>query len=341
MIRVFIVGDAGLIRKTLARELSRHADVSVVGSAADADSAGDKIATLRPDVAVLELDLPRLDGLAFLEKLGRQHPVPTVVVSTGAPGVADNAIRALALGAIEVATHPDAAPAGARELIQAVRAAAAVRRAALRVNPVWPLPGQRLSYDGTITLMAIGAATGGSRAIEALLTTLPANAPAIVVVQHMPALFIAPLVKRLDALSALRVREARDGDLLAPGGVWIAPGEGTGRHMIVRRERERLVIRFTSREPVSQHRPSVDVLFESVAECAGRDAAGVLLTGMGTDGARGLLAMRQRGARTFAQDEESCVVYGMPGEAVRLGAVEKSLPPWSLASAIVKELRSA
>ncbi|MBX6331031.1 MAG: chemotaxis-specific protein-glutamate methyltransferase CheB [Gemmatimonadaceae bacterium] len=340
MIRVFVAGDAGLIRKPITRELSRHADIEVVGASADPEAALERIGALRPDVVALEIELPRLDPLAFLEQVMKRHPVPVVAVSPPTPRGGENAVRALALGALDLVVTPGSGGAPSdHELIHAVRAAAAVRRGTLRriaAGPTARLSEPRLSFEAAAYVIAVGASTGGTQAVDAVVGALPANAPGTVLVQHLPAPFVPAFVKRLDAIAAMQVRLACDGDPVSQGVVLVAPG---GKDMVVRREGARCVIRFVRSDPVRQHRPSVNALFESVAESAGRNAVGVLLTGMGTDGARGLLAMRGAGARTFVQDEESCVVFGMPGEALRIGAATEAVPLRELASRVLQSVR--
>ena len=325
MIRVLVVDDSALIRKVLTEELSREADIEVVGTAIDPYVAREKIAQLSPDVLTLDVEMPRMDGLSFLEKLMRHHPLPVVVVSSLTPRNSEAAIRALALGAVEVIAKPGSAfslPDVSKQLVRAVRAAA---RANVQAQlPRGAAPAQARP-QGTSTpllrtthqVLAIGASTGGTRAIEAVLRELPANVPGTVIVQHMPEGFTASFAARLNSICAMEVREARDGDPVVPGVALIAPGN---RHMLLQRSGARYGVRLKDGPPVHHQRPAVDVLFQSVARNAGRNAVGVILTGMGADGAQGLLAMRQSGAHTIAEDERSCVVFGMPKEAIKLDA---------------------
>jgi two-component system chemotaxis response regulator CheB len=331
VIRVLIVDDSALVRKILTEELSRHDDIEVVGTAIDPYVAREKIAQLRPDVITLDVEMPRMDGLSFLAKLMRHFPLPVIVVSSLTPRNSDTAIRALALGAVDVIAKPGSAFSTSGiigELARAVRTAAAARvgRAPLGLPPATPsrtvaapstpaLAGPLL--DTTHKVLAIGASTGGTQAIEAVLRQLPANAPGTVIVQHMPEHFTLAFAQRLNGICAMEVREARDGDQVVPGLALIAPG---GKHMVLQLSGARYTARIKDGPPVHHQRPAVDVLFQSAARHAGRNAVGVILTGMGADGARGLLAMKEAGAHTIAQDEQSCVVYGMPREAVKLDA---------------------
>jgi two-component system chemotaxis response regulator CheB len=331
VIRVLIVDDSALVRKILSDELSKHADIEVVGTAIDPYVAREKIARLRPDVITLDVEMPRMDGLSFLAKLMRHFPLPVVVVSSLTPRDSDNAVRALALGAVEVIAKPGSALSTqgiTDELARAVRTAARARvaRVAAVAEPAPRAPAAptgcpdaapALLLDTTHKVLAIGASTGGTQAIEQVLRALPANAPGTVIVQHMPEHFTAAFAKRLNGLCAMEVREARDGDAVVPGVALVAPG---GRHMVLQLSGARYFARIKDGPPVHHQRPAVDVLFQSVARHAGRNAIGVILTGMGADGAKGMLAMREAGAHTIAQDEESCVVFGMPREAIKLGA---------------------
>jgi len=352
VIRVLVVDDSALVRKVLSEELARHPDIEVVGTAIDPYVARDKIVRLRPDVVTLDIEMPRMDGLSFLAKLMRHLPIPVVVVSSLAPRDSETAIRALALGAVEVIAKPGSAFAVdgvAADLARAVRAAASARvgrrlEAPAGASPAGGgsgapalLPGTT-QLDTTHKVLAVGASTGGTQAIERVLRDLPANAPGTVIVQHMPVHFTAAFARRLDGICPMQVREAVDGDAVVPGVALIAPGD---RHMVLQRSGARYVARVKSGPPVHHQRPAVDVLFQSVARHAGRNAIGVLLTGMGADGARGLLAMREAGAHTIAQDEASCVVYGMPREAARMGAAAEILGLDAVPAAVLRALAVA
>jgi two-component system chemotaxis response regulator CheB len=341
VIKVLVVDDSALVRKLLTEELSRYSDIEVVGGAIDPYVARDKIVRLKPDVITLDLEMPRMDGLSFLSKLMKFHPLPVVVVSSLTPSNSKNAIRALELGAVEVICKPGSslsAPDISQTLVKAIRAAfrAKVAKETENVsmegqsNPAYQIP-----LKTTHKVIAIGASTGGTIAIEKLLIEMPLNIPGILVVQHMPEYFTASFASRLDTICKIEVREAKDGDTAVPGLALIAPG---GSHMLLERNGAFYQVRVKGGPMVHHQRPSVDVLFHSVAKQAGANAMGVLLTGMGSDGAEGLLAMKQSKAYTIAQDEASSVVYGMPGEAVKLGAACEVLPLSEISGRIIKRL---
>lgn len=341
MIRVLIVDDSAVVRKILAEELAKYDDIEAIGTAVDPYVARDKIVKLRPDVVTLDVEMPRMDGLSFLAKLMKHYPLPVVVVSSLTPKNSEAAIRALALGAVEVICKPGSQysiPDVERELIRAIRAAAMARvskvHEASHVSPA-VAEGPPLHLETTHKVLAIGASTGGTKAIETVLRGLPATAPGTVIVQHMPAQFTAAFAARLNQVCQMEVREARDQDPVVPGVALIAPG---GRHMLLHQSGAHYLVHVKDGPLVHHQRPSVDVLFHSVARSAGRNAVGVLLTGMGADGAKGLLAMRQSGAYTLAEDEESCVVFGMPLEAIKLGAATDVVVLPQMAPAILKML---
>jgi two-component system, chemotaxis family, protein-glutamate methylesterase/glutaminase len=331
--RVLVVDDSALIRQVLTQALSAAPGIEVIGTAQDPYVARDKIKALAPDVLTLDIEMPRMDGLAFLEKLMRARPMPVVMVSTLTAAGAEATLRALELGAVDFVTKPrvgvlDALPTFTAEVVEKVRAAARARvrvaapRLAAPATPATPVAArQSLStLRATDTVIAMGASTGGTEALREVLETLPPDAPGIVVVQHMPEHFTRAFAQRLDQLCTVRVSEASDGDRVLVGHVLIAPGN---HHMRVVRDGAAVRVRISQDPPVNRHRPSVDVLFHSVAERMGPNALGVIMTGMGADGAQGLLAMRRAGARTVAQDEATCVVFGMPREAIAAGAAEK------------------
>lgn len=346
MIKVLIVDDSAVVRKILTEELSRFRDIEVVGSAADPYIARDKIVKLEPDVLTLDLEMPRMDGLTFLAKLMQHRPLPVVVVSSLTPQNSPTALRALELGAVEVISKPGSqysVPDVARHLVRAIRAAAVARIPAREKMPTERMPAAApvagFELSTTNKLLAIGASTGGTQALESVLSRMPANSPGIVVVQHMPEGFTKTFADRLDTICALTVREAADGDLVAPGLALIAPGN---HHMLIKRSGATWLARLKDGPPVHYQRPSVDVLFDSVALAAGKNAVGAILTGMGADGASGLLRMKEAGAHTIAQDEATCVVFGMPRAAIELGAAKQVLPleavPEALLSAAARQV---
>ncbi len=337
MIRVLIVDDSALVRRVLTMELSRCTDIEVVGSAVDPYVARDKIIKLRPDVITLDLEMPRMDGMAFLAKLMKYYPLPVVVVSSLTPMNSEAAIKALELGAVEVICKPGPAsrtPEISHQLIHAIRAAAAAQIAQPQGTGETPTATTTpaFSFQATHKVLAIGASTGGTQAIESILKHLPPTSPGTLIVQHMPEQFTASFARRLNQISQMEVREARDSDPVGPGVALVAPGN---RHMLLQQSGSRYLVRIKAGPAVNHHRPSVDVLFQSVARSAGSNAVGVLLTGMGADGAKGLLAMHEKGAHTFAQNEQTCIVFGMPKEAIKLGAVDDVMPLQNIPRAII------
>ncbi len=340
---MLIVDDSAVVRKVMSEELSRYEDIEIVGTAVDPFMARDKIVELRPDVMTLDLEMPRMDGLSFLAKLMKHFPVPVVVLSSLTPKNSELALKALDLGAVDVLCKPGAAYSTkniSQQLALAIRSAAVAKidRHMERSQPAVKksLP-TNLLIQTTHKVIAIGASTGGTKAIEAVLGGLPSTIPGIVIVQHMPEHFTRSFAQRLNELCPMEVREARDNDRVVPGVALIAPGN---RHMVLNRNGGTYQVKIKDGPRVHYQRPSVDVLFQSVAKTAARNVVGVLLTGMGADGAKGLLAMQQSGARTMAQDEDSCVVYGMPKEAVKLGAADQVVPLAGIPQAIVNALQS-
>ncbi len=322
-IRVLVVDDSAVVRQVLCRELARLPGIEVVGSAANPYEARERVAELRPDVLTLDVEMPRMDGITFLRKLMEHFPLPVVIVSSLTTKGSRLALEALDAGAVAVIAKPESAfsvESVLVELEQAVRAASVAR--VRKRAPSAPRASLALARTSNV-ILALGASTGGTRALEDILTALPPNTPGIVVVQHMPETFTREFAERLDGLSRLTIREAQDGDLVSTGTVLIAPGN---RHLVVRRTGASYKVALRDAPRVNRHRPSVDVMFESVADHAGPNAVGAILTGMGGDGAAGLLAMRRAGARTIAQDEKSCVVFGMPREAILRGAAEHIAP---------------
>jgi two-component system, chemotaxis family, protein-glutamate methylesterase/glutaminase len=339
-IRVLIVDDSAIVRKILSGSLEQEPDIEVVGTAPDAAVARDKVLRLAPDVLTLDVEMPGMDGLTFLKKLMRAHPLPVIMISSIAQSSSRVAIEALAEGAVEVLAKP-AGPYSVGEfrtsLARKIRAAAAsrvARRGQAQAAPAGPGPAKQgaRSDAGALRLIAIGASTGGTEAIERILVEFPASTPPIVITQHIPAGFSRAFAQRLDGLCRIRVREAANGDRLEPGLALVAPGNF---HMRLRRAAGGFSVRVEDGELVCYQRPAVDVLFHSVAAIAGSGVAGVLLTGMGSDGAAGMLALRQSGAHTIAQDEASSAVFGMPREAIRMGAAVEVLALSRIASRLM------
>ena len=346
MIKVLIVDDSAVVRKLLTEELNKQKDIEVVGTAMNPYIARDKIVKLKPDVITLDLEMPRMDGLSFLSKLMKHKPMPVVVVSSLTPKNSQNALNALRLGAVDVICKPGSAYSTqniTQDIVKAVRTASVAKLSKTASAPVASkvevetpaLNGSHLVHT-TNKLIAIGSSTGGTRALETVITQLPANLPGIVIVQHMPPVFTKSFADRLNSISKVKVKEAEDGDHISHGTVLIAPGN---YHMLVEKNGAKYYTRIKQGPPVHHQRPSVDVLFHSVAKAAGVNAMGVILTGMGADGAKGLLAMKESGAYTIGQNEETCVVYGMPREAAKLGAVTDVLPLESVAGAMVNHMK--
>lgn len=338
MIKVLIIDDSAVVRKVMTEELSRYEDIQIVGTAVDPYVARDKIIALRPDVITLDLEMPRMDGLSFLAKLMKHYPMPVVVLSSLTPKNSELALKALDLGAVEVLCKPGAAYSTqnvSHNLALAIRSAA-VSNVRNHCSPAKSKAAEvetpNLLVKTTHKVIAIGASTGGTKAIEAVLSKMPATTPGIVIVQHMPENFTSSFAERLNEICLMQVREAHNNDHVLPGVALIAPGN---QHMVLTRNGGSYMARIKSGPRVHYQRPSVDVLFQSVAKSAGRNAVGVMLTGMGADGAKGLLAMKESGAYTLAQDEATCVVYGMPKEAVKLGAVDEVVPLPRIPQAII------
>lgn len=339
MIKVLVVDDSAVVRKVISEELSKFDDIEVVGTAIDPYMAREKIVSLKPDVLTLDIEMPKMDGLSFLEKLIKHYPLPVVVVSSLAPENSDNALRALSLGAVEIVSKPGSqfsTPDVSKQLVRAIRTAA---RARVMTKVVRPQNGENVNYSPqlqtTHKIIAIGASTGGTQALEKVLTQFPVNCPGTVVCQHMPAGFTDKFAQRLNNICQIQVREAKHGDVVTPGVALIAPGN---QHMLLQRSGASYSVILKQGPAVHYQRPSVDVLFQSVARNAGNNAVGVILTGMGSDGAEGLLAMHERGAKTIAQDEQTCVVFGMPREAIKIGAADSILPLQQIPPAIFQLL---
>jgi two-component system chemotaxis response regulator CheB len=346
-IKVLCVDDSALIRSVMTELINSQSDMTVVGTAADPLVARDLIKQTNPDVLTLDVEMPRMDGLEFLEKLMRLRPMPVVMVSSLTERGSEIALRALELGAIDFVTKPRL---GVRDgLIQytehiagKIRAAAQARLLPSRPAAARPAesgqePLLRSPLLSTEKLIIIGASTGGTEAIREVLQPLPPDAPAVLIAQHMPPGFTRSFAQRLDGLCRIHVKEAEQGERVLPGYAYIAPG---GWHLALGRSGANYVAQLNQEPPVNRHRPSIDVLFDSAARHAGKNAIGMILTGMGRDGAEGLLRMRQAGAHTLSQDEASCVVYGMPREAVLLGAVDEVSPLNEISRRVLAHLRT-
>ena len=334
-IKVLIVDDSAIVRKIFSEELSKYSDIEVVGAAPDPFVARDKILSLHPDVLTLDIEMPRMDGLTFLRKLMKHYPLPTIIVSSLTPKGGRMTLEALDIGAVDVIAKPGASyTVGdmSSQLAEKIRAAARAKVVKKEGTGLESEPIKALSQT-SYKVIAIGASTGGTEALRAVLSRMPPNSPGILVVQHMPANFTAAFAERLNGICQIRVKEARDNDSVSPGSALIAPGNF---HMLLRRSGARYYVEIKTGPMVHHQRPAVDVLFKSTAKYAGSNAVGVLLTGMGADGAEGLLEMKQAGAGTIAQDEKSCVVFGMPKEAIRLGAVERVAPLEQIADEIIR-----
>ncbi len=359
-IRVLIIDDSALVRQTLTKIMEADRDLEVVGAAADPFIAREKIKKLNPDVLTLDVEMPKMDGVTFLRNLMRLRPMPVVMVSSLTEKGAEITLEALELGAIDFVSKPKIDLAHslqdyAEEIIVKVKTAARVKLRARPLNlgaagrsstPEKMVIPERYSADVVLetaapakhfktstTIIAIGASTGGTEAIRVVLQAMPEDCPGIVIAQHIPPVFSTSFAQRMDGVCAMTVFEAKDGQQILPGHVYIAPGDA---HLLLVRDGARYLCKLSDAPPVNRHRPAVDVLFRSVAQNAGKNAIGAILTGMGDDGAMGLKEMRDAGAKTLAQDEKSSVVWGMPGEAVKLGAVDAVLPLEQVSSQILE-----
>ena len=335
-IKVLVIDDSALIRTLLTELINSQPDMQVVGTAPDPYIARDRIKVLDPDVLTLDVEMPRMDGVSFLEKLMRLHPMPVVMVSSLTEKSSEITLKALELGAFDYVTKPridikNGLHESCTEIVDKIRGAAAanLKRLVRRSIPLQVeqkhsadavLPALHTQSTSTEKLVIIGASTGGTEALKELLVAMPADSSGIMITQHMPAAFTRAFAERLDRLCRIAVREASDGERVLPGHAYIAPGD---RHLLLTRSGANYSIQITDGPLVNRHRPSVDVLFRSAANCAGKNCIGVILTGMGDDGAKGLLEMKQAGAYTIAQNEATCVVFGMPKEAIQCGAVDE------------------
>ncbi|MGO8986233.1 MAG: protein-glutamate methylesterase/protein-glutamine glutaminase [Terriglobales bacterium] len=349
-IRVLIVDDSAVVRQTLSEILASDPEIEVIAAAADPYVAAERISEEVPDVITLDIEMPRMDGLTFLRKIMTQHPIPVVICSSLAEEGAQSTLQALEFGAVDIITKPRLGSKQFLEdsrilLCQSVKAAAAAQLRCLRparsVEPKLTAdailsPATHAMAETTEKVVAIGASTGGTEALKIVLETLPPDAPGIVVVQHMPETFTRAFANRLNSLCRITVKEAESNDTVLRGHALIAPGN---HHMLLKRSGARYYVDVKEGPLVCRHRPSVDVLFRSAARYAGQNAVGVILTGMGDDGARGMLEMKQAGAVTIAQNEATCIVFGMPNEAIKREAVDKVLPLEAVAGAILSHAR--
>ncbi len=338
-IRVLIVDDSSLVRQAFTKGLSSASDIEVVGTAPDPFVARDKIIELKPDVITLDIEMPRMDGITFLRKLMKHYPIPVVIVSSLAKKGSKVAVEAMQAGAVEVVSKPGEAYSPgdmAIELCDKVRAASIVnieKMAAIAKSRQETPSVLAPMTKTTQKIVVLGASTGGTRAIEKVITQLPSNAPGIVIVQHMPAGFTRSFAERLNDICAMKVKEAENGDVVGVGKVLVSPGN---YHMLVKRSGARYYVEVKNGPLVTRHRPSVDVLFSSAAQSLGANAIGVILTGMGDDGTNGMKKMKDAGAENIAQDEKSCVVFGMPKCAIKIGAVDHVLPLDKIAPKIMQ-----
>ena len=338
-IKVIIVDDSAVVRQVISGVLSQDRSIQVIAAVADPIFAIQRMHLEWPDVIVLDVEMPRMDGITFLKKVMSERPTPVVICSSLTVSGAGATMQALAAGAVAIVAKPKIGVRNflldaSAQLVEAVKAAAQANVSNLRprASPAVALPARAIK-ETTERVVAIGTSTGGTQALEVVLSALPRASPAIVVVQHMPARFTAAFSQRLDAICQIEVKEAQDNDRVLPGCALIAPG---GKQMTLKRSGQALYVDVRNAPPVNRHCPSVDVLFRSVAKCAESNALGIIMTGMGSDGARGLLQMHQAGARTVAQDEDTCVVFGMPKEAIKLGAVDRVLPVQSISGEILE-----
>ncbi len=350
-IKVLVIDDSALVRQTLCDILNSDPEIEVIGSAADPILAAELMRTVIPDVITLDVEMPRMDGLTFLQKLMSQHPIPVVMCSSLAESGSETALKALEYGAVDIITKPKM---GTKQFIEesktricdAVKGAAAARLGPLRamrtmkeISPkytadvIMEKPNSKAMILTTEKVVVVGASTGGTEALRVFLEALPEDTPGIVIVQHMPENFTAAFAKRLNSICRVTVKEAQDNDTIVRGRALIAPGN---HHMLLKRSGARYYVEIKDGPLVSRHRPSVDVLFRSAARYAGKNAVGVIMTGMGDDGAHGMKEMFDGGAITIAQDEATCVVYGMPHEAVKMGGVNKVMPLQNIAGEVLR-----
>ena len=326
-VRVFVVDDSAVVRSILDKELSKSRYIDVVGTAPDPFAARDKIVKIKPDVVILDIEMPRMDGLTFLKKLMKYYPLPVIILSSLTPDGGDLALEAIDSGAVDVLCKPGGAYTVGDMIVQIkekILSASMVDVNKIDNQNKPKIPSQRLSMTKTTNqIISIGTSTGGTKALENFLSQMPDNSPGILIVQHMPEHFTKSFANRLNQICSIEVKEAEDGDSVVNGRALISPGN---YHMLLKRSGARYYVNVKKGPLVNRHRPSVDVLFKSVAKYAGKNAVGIIMTGMGKDGAEGLLKMKKEGARTIAQDEASSIVFGMPKIAIEIGAIDHVLP---------------
>jgi len=352
-IKVLIVDDSAVVRQTLSDILSSDPEIEVMAAAGDPFVAAQRLRDEVPDVITLDVEMPKMDGLTFLKKIMSQHPIPVVMCSSLTGSGSETAMKAIEYGAVEIIPKPrvgtkqfleesrilicDTVKAAAQAKVRRISPRTLTAAPKLTADAVLAKPSGTAMIQTTEKVVVVGASTGGTEALRDFLEAMPADTPGIVIVQHMPENFTAAFSKRLDGLCKITIKEAEDGDTVVRGRALIGPGN---RHVLLKRSGARYYVEVKDGPLVSRHRPSVDVLFRSAARYAGKNAIGVIMTGMGDDGARGMREMKEAGAYNFAQDEASCVVFGMPKEAIKLGAVDRVLPLDALAAAVLRESNS-
>ncbi len=354
MIKVMIIDDSAVVRQTLGGILSAEPDIELIATASDPYDAANKLRSIVPDVIILDIEMPRMDGLTFLRKLMSQHPLPVIICSSKAEEGSDNVFQAMQFGAVDIIQKPkigtkqfleeskvmisDAVRAAQLTAVKKIAAPIAAPQPKLTADAVLPPPSHsHIAIETTESVVVVGASTGGTEALRVFLEKLPIDCPGVVIVQHMPEHFTAAFAQRLDGICDVHIKEASDNDTVLRGQVLIAPGN---KHLLLKRSGARYYVEVKDGPLVSRHRPSVDVLFRSTARYAGKNAIGVIMTGMGDDGAKGMLEMKQAGAYNVAQDERSCVVFGMPKEAIKAGAVDTTLPLDEIADFVLKRSKS-
>ncbi len=354
-IKVLIVDDSAVVRQALNAVFSSDKEIEVIGTAADPYYAAQKIQKEIPDVITLDIEMPRMDGLTFLKKIMQQHPIAVVIISSLTASGTETGMKALEFGAVDIITKPqlssreffeesrirlcDVVKAAAKAKLKKLKGSASIVSSPIKVEPKYSADAvipkttvNQAMLKTTEIVVAIGASTGGTEALKELLEVLPADSPGIVIVQHMPEMFTRSFAQRLNEICNISVKEAENGDTVIRGRALIAPGN---KHTLLKRSGARYYVEVKDGPLVNRHRPSVDVLFRSTARYAGKNAVGIIMTGMGADGAKGLLEMKEAGAKTAAQDEKTCVVFGMPKEAIKLGAAQKILPLQQLAGFVL------